>query len=72
MQMIRWSLSWLVATAIVTGRTLVLPPVMFDFDLQYVALYFDLVSLSNLTTWRETGFLKYVLKGYSIFFLIFM
>jgi len=55
---LRWSLSWLVAAALVSNRTLILPPVMFDFDFQYAAMYVELIGLSKLIQWRETSFLS--------------
>lgn len=55
---LRWSISWLVAAAMVSERTLVLPPVMFDFDFQYAGVYVDLSSLSKLVPWRETSFIN--------------
>lgn len=55
---LRWSLSWLVAAALVSNRTLILPPVMFDFDFQYAAMYVELIGLSKLIQWRETSFLN--------------
>jgi len=55
---LRWTLSWLAALALVSGRTLVLPAVLFDFDLQFAAIYLDLDSLSRIVPWRETSFLS--------------
>jgi hypothetical protein len=55
---LRWSLSWLVAAALVSNRTLILPPLIFDFDFQYAAMYVELSGLSKLIPWRETSFLN--------------
>lgn len=58
MDCLRWQLAWLVALAIASRRTLVLPPVMFDFGYQLLAIYVDVESISQLVEWRETSFLS--------------
>ena len=55
---LRWQTAWLVALAFASKRTLVLPPVMFDFGYQMLAVYVDIASISQLIEWRETNFLS--------------
>ena len=55
---LRWQTAWLVALAFASKRTLVLPPVMFDFGYQMLAVYVDIASISQLIECRETNFLS--------------